>query len=60
MGQDNVVGTAIHYRLDDPGIESRGGEFRLYAPIQTSPGDHPASHNWNRIFLRGKAGWAWS
>jgi len=59
MGWDNIVSTATHYGLDGPGIESGGWGGRLYAPIQTSPGDHPASYNWYQIFLRGKAAWAW-
>jgi len=34
-------GIVTCYRLDSPGIESRLGA-RFHAPIQTSPGAHPA------------------
>ena len=37
-----VVGIATGYGLDGPGIESRW-ETRLFAPVQTGPGAHPAS-----------------
>ena len=43
LGRDSSVGAATHYRLDGPGIESRWGGARFSAPIQTSPGAHPAS-----------------
>ena len=37
-----VVGIATGYGLDGPGIESRCGA-RFSAPVQTGPGDNPAS-----------------
>ena len=40
-GTGSVVGITTGYGLDGPGIESRGGA-RLSAPVQTSPGAHPA------------------
>jgi len=42
IGSGSVVGIATGYGLDDPGIESRCGA-RFSAPVQTGPGDHPAS-----------------
>jgi hypothetical protein len=41
-GRDSVVGIAIRYGLDGPGIESRGGGARFFSPVQTGPGAHPA------------------
>jgi len=41
-GPGSVVGIATGYGLDGPGIESRW-EARFSAPLQTSPGAHPAS-----------------
>jgi hypothetical protein len=41
-GPGSVVGIATSYGLDGPEIESRWGA-RFSAPVQTSPGDHPAS-----------------
>ena len=38
----SVFGTATAYGLDGPGIES-WWDARLPAPVQTGPGDHPAS-----------------
>ena len=38
-GPGSVVGIAIGYGLDSPGIESRWNS----APVQTGPGAHPAS-----------------
>jgi len=40
-GPGSVVGVAIGYGLDGPGIESRWGA-RFSATIQTAPGAHPA------------------
>ena len=40
---DSSVGIATDYGLDGPGIESRSG-MRFSAPVQTGPGDHPASY----------------
>ena len=42
-GRVGVVGIAIGYGLDGPGINSRCGA-RFSAPVQTRPGAHPASH----------------
>jgi hypothetical protein len=39
---DSVVGIAIAYGLDGPGIESPGGA-RFSAPVQTGPESQPAS-----------------
>jgi hypothetical protein len=41
-GQVSSVGIATVYGLDGTGIESRWGA-RFSAPVQTSPGAHPAS-----------------
>ena len=41
-GPASVVGTAIGYGLDGPGIGARWGA-RFSAPVQTGPGAHPAS-----------------
>ena len=30
VGQDSSVGIATHYRLDDPGIKSQGGQHFLH------------------------------
>jgi hypothetical protein len=52
----SVVGIAIGYGLDGPGIEPRWGA-RFSAPVQTGPGTHPAScimGTWS--FLRVKSG----
>ena len=40
--RDSSVGIATGYGLDGPGIESRWGA-RFSAPVQTGPGDRPAS-----------------
>jgi cystathionine beta-lyase family protein involved in aluminum resistance len=37
VGQDSAVSLATHYRLEGPGIESRGGA-RFSALVQTGPG----------------------
>jgi len=42
-GLDSVVGIGTCYDLEGPGIESRQGS-RFSAPLQTSPGAHPASY----------------
>ena len=42
MDRDSSAGIATRYGLDGPRIESRG-EARFSAPVQTGPGDHPAS-----------------
>jgi hypothetical protein len=43
MDRDIVVGIAIRYGLDGPGIESRW-EARFSTPVQTGPGAHPTSY----------------
>jgi hypothetical protein len=43
MGHDSSVGIATCYGLDGPGMESQWGA-RFSAPVQTSPGAHPASY----------------
>jgi hypothetical protein len=43
VGRDSVVGVATCYRLDSLGIESWWW-LRFSAPLQTSPGAHPASY----------------
>ena len=55
MDRDNVVGIGDRYRLDGPGIESRGGggAARFSASIQTGPGDHPASCTMGTGYLPG-------
>ena len=42
VGRDSSVGIATHYGLDGPGIKSRFAA-RFSAPVQSSPGAHPAS-----------------
>jgi hypothetical protein len=42
VDRDSSTGTATRYGLDGPGIKSRW-EARFSAPVQTSPGAHPAS-----------------
>jgi hypothetical protein len=41
LGRDSSVGTAIHYGLDGPGIESLWG-VKYSPPVQTGPGAHPS------------------
>ena len=41
-GPGSVVGTAIGYGINGPGIESRW-RTRFSAPVQTGPGAYPAS-----------------
>jgi hypothetical protein len=40
-GPGSSVDIATGYGLDGPGIESRWG--RVFSPVQTDPGAHPAS-----------------
>jgi hypothetical protein len=40
-GWDSAVGIVTRFGLDGPGIESRWWA-RFFAPVQTSPGAHPA------------------
>jgi hypothetical protein len=48
----SVVGIAIGYGLDGPGIESRWGEI-FSAPEQTGPGAHPASCTMGTVSFPG-------
>jgi hypothetical protein len=52
LGRDSSVGTATRYGLDGPGIESRW-EGRFSAPVQTSPGAHPASYTTGTGYFPG-------
>ena len=59
VGPDSSVGSATHYGLDGPGIESQWGA-RFSAPIQTGPGAHPASYKMGTMsFPGGKAAGVW-
>jgi hypothetical protein len=51
-GPDSSVGIVTGYGLDGPGIESRWGA-RFSAPVQTSPGVHPASCTMGTGSFRG-------
>ena len=51
-----MVGIATGYRLDSPGIESWWGA-RLSAPVQTSPGAHPASCTMGTGSFPGRKEW---
>jgi hypothetical protein len=58
VGRDSVVGIAIRYGLDDPGIESRWGDF----PHRSRPvlGAHQAFYIMGSgPFPGGKAAGAW-
>ena len=52
VGRDSVVGIETRYRTDGPGIESQWGA-RIYAPVQTDPGAHPASYTMGTGSLPG-------
>ena len=55
-GPGSVVGTAIGYRPEGPGIESRWGAS-FSAPVQTGPGPHPVSYTMGTgSFPRAKNG----
>ena len=43
VGRDSSVGTATHYGLDGPRIESRCGT-RFSTAVQSGPGAHPTSY----------------
>jgi len=45
MSRDSSIGIATLYGLGGPGIESRWGEARFSAPVQTEPAAHPAPHS---------------
>jgi hypothetical protein len=56
-GPGSSVGIATGYRLDGPGTESRWGA-RFSTPVQTVPGDHPASCTMGTGSFPGvKSGW---
>ena len=56
-GPGSVVGIVTGYRLDSPGIKSQWGA-RFSAPVQTGPGDHPASCTMGTGSFPGvKSGW---
>ena len=42
VGQDSIVGTTTHYRLDNLGIKSQWRQD--LPPVQTNPRAHPASY----------------
>ena len=52
MGQDDVVSTAIHYRLDSVGTEFLVG-VRFSTTIQTGPRAHPTSYTMGTGSLLG-------
>jgi len=55
VGQESTVGIATHY-----GQDGAGGGGETSAHVQTSPGDHPASHTMGtRSFLKGEVARAW-
>jgi len=59
-GRDSSVGIATRYGLDGPGIESRWGGATFSAPLQTGPGDHPASYTMGTGSFPGdKAAGSW-
>jgi len=43
VGRNSADGIGTRHGLDGPGIESQWG-VRFFAPLQTGPGDHPASY----------------
>jgi hypothetical protein len=58
VGRDSVVGIAMHYGLDGPGIESRWGEiFRTCPDRPWGPPSLPC--NGYRVFPGGKAAGPW-
>ena len=60
MRRDSSVRIGTHHWLDGPGIESRwgGGEI-LRTRLDRPWGPSSILHNGYRIFLGGKAAWAW-
>ena len=57
VGRDSSVGIATGYGLGSPGIETQWG-VRFSAPVQTSPGVHPASCKMGTSSFPGvKSGW---
>jgi hypothetical protein len=53
LGPGSSVGIATDYGLDGPGIEFRWGQD--FPPVQTGPGDHPASCTMGTGFFRGQS-----
>jgi hypothetical protein len=58
MGWDSVVSIVTCYRLDNPGIESSGGEIFCTCPDQAW-GPSSLLYNGYRVFTRGKVDGAW-
>ena len=56
VGRDSSVGIATSYGLDGTEIESRWGEGRFSAPVQSGPGAHPASCTMDTAFPGVKSG----
>ena len=52
VGSDSSVGISTRYGLDGPGIESQWGAI-VTAPVQTGPGDHPASCTMGTVSFPG-------
>ena len=52
MGLDGSVGITTRYELYDPGIEFRWGS-RFSAPVQTLPGELPASYTMGAGYFPG-------
>jgi len=50
VGRDSVVGVATGYGVDGLGIESLWGQG-FFAPMQISPGPHPAPSVMRKVFL---------
>jgi len=53
--RDSSVGTATHYGLDGPKIESLWGA-KLSAPLQTGPGPHQVSYTMGTGSFLGESG----
>ena len=53
LGRNNAVSITIRHGLDCPGIESRWGGARFFAPVQTGPGAHPASYTKGTRYFPG-------
>ena len=59
--RDSSVGVATHCGLDGPGIESRWGEARFVAAVQTGPSPIQPAVKWiPDVCPGGKAAGAWS
>jgi hypothetical protein len=57
--RNSSVGTATHYGLDGPGIESRWGGGHIFRTCPDRHYAHPASYNGYRVFTGGKAAGVW-